>query len=148
MVEISQATLFDVAETGGGKGWATWRLMRDMWMRGQAFAFHADGQLLATAGLYPMKPELAETLVGYPLLLKALRPSEVGAAEVWFSPGPSAGRQMLGIVRHARLTLRAAPYRRIVCNCTSHEGVRFARLSGLRFAARHELGELWECPVS
>lgn len=144
MVEISPATLFDVAATSGGKGWATWRLMREMWMHGDAFAFHVAGKLVATAGLYPLQPTLTEVLAGYPQLLEALQPGAPGTAEVWFSPGPAAGPHMLGIVRHARLTLSAAPYRRIVCICTSSQGARFARLSGLRFSARHELGELWE----
>lgn len=148
MVDIGAASIFDIVSLTGGRGWARWRLVREMWRRGESFAFHAAGELVAVAGLYPLQGGVGELITGYPQLLKALRPSEPDVAEVWFEPGPLAHVHMRGVVRLARLTLQAAPYRRIVCNCTSSEGVHFARLTGLRLSARHELGELWECPGS
>lgn len=119
----SPATIFELAELSHAMTRIHWQIAKDMWRKGATYAFRADGQLVALAGLFPV---------------------EGGQyTELWFSPAPAAADHMGPIVRQSRLTLARVPYRGIYTIVRTEAGQRIARLLGFRHEGNYELGEVW-----
>lgn len=122
-VVVAPATLVDLAEASAGLTRMQWGLVRELYAKGQFFAFRAGGELVAIAGFNPLGTD--------------------GQAELFFNPTPAARRHMPGIIHTGRLTILAAPYRDIVTVCISDAGKLFAKRLGFAFAAHSDLGEVW-----
>jgi hypothetical protein len=125
-VTVARADLFDLAALGGATSRAQWHLVRDIADRGDTYALREDGDLIGLAFFVPIGEIEGMTVI-----------------EVNFNPAPAASRAMLGIVRAARLTIEASPYRAIVTICRSEAGKRFAALAGFFPAGQSERGEVW-----
>lgn len=121
-VTTAPATVADLAALSGVVTRGQWRLVRELAAAGDTYALHAGAELVGLAFFLPIAP---------------------GAVEVNFNVAPSSSRHMLGIVRAARLTIDAAPYRQVVTVCRSKAGQRFAALVGFSRAGVCELGEIW-----
>lgn len=119
----SPATIFELAELSHAMTRIHWQIAKDMWRKGATYAFRADGQLVALAGLFPLEGGQI--------------------TELWFSPAPAAADHMLSIVRQSKLTLAQTPYRGIYTIARSEAGQRIARLLGFTRAGSVELGEIW-----
>lgn len=143
-VTIEPATLLDVVELAGGRGWLVWRVLRKMWMEGKSWAFRRDGELVAVAGLFPLPANAADAYRAVAPDIAATLEGGEDMAEAWFEFSRKAPPALLGIARLTRLTLAAQTYRRIICLCTSSEGARFAALTGFRREGAYQPGELWE----
>jgi hypothetical protein len=122
----SPATIFELADLAGAMTRLHWSIAKGLARSSHSYAFHAGDELVALAGLLP------EQLPGGGLV-----------TELWFCPGPKAGRHMLGIVQASKLTLARSPYRGIYTICRSEPGKRLARLLGFSPAGSSELGEIW-----
>jgi hypothetical protein len=75
-------------------------------------------------------PAYALTRGGRVVMIAGLVPLPGGGAGGWFVPGPGAASAMRAMVRHARLTLAAAPYRPVIVQVKSEAGRRIARAIG------------------
>lgn len=122
----SPATIFELAELAGAMTRAHWSVAKSLARKSSTYAFHADGELVALAGLSPMALEDGGLVT-----------------ELWFCPGPKAGPHVPGITRQAKLTLAKSPYRGIYTICGSDAGKRFARVLGFLPFRSSELGEIW-----
>jgi hypothetical protein len=121
----SPATIFQLADAAGALTRAHWAVAKAMWKGGTTYAFHADADLIALAGLYPLELDAGPV------------------TELWFCPLAGAGAHVGGITRLARLTLAQSPYPAIYTICRSEEGKRFARVLGFKPAGSSDLGEIW-----
>lgn len=119
----SPATIFELAELSHAMTRIHWQIAKEMWRKGATYAFRADGQLVALAGLFPLEGGQI--------------------TELWFSPAPAAADHMTGIIRQARLTLAQTPYRGIYTIARSEAGQRIARVLGFSRAGSVDLGEIW-----
>ncbi len=122
----SPATIFELADLAGAMSRVHWSIAKSLARKSSTYAFRADGELIALAGLSPMAIEGGGLVT-----------------ELWFCPGPHAGPHVAGITRLAKLTLAKSPYRGIYTICRSEAGKRFARVLGFLPAGSSELGEIW-----
>ena len=116
-------TLFDIAELGKARTRLHWWVLKEMLVNGQNFAGREDGRLVALWGVYPMGDDVGEA---------------------WFNVDLVAAKNMLPLIRHARLTRSWLPYREIVTICVSEQGKRIAKAMGFSFCEPSEFGEVWK----
>lgn len=127
---VTPATLLDLAELAGGAlPFAHWAFLRAQVTLGPSWVLRAaDGAAIAAAGL-------------------ARLPNGAWCHEVWFLPGPDAGRHLRTIVRATRLTLSQGDYGPILAAIQTAEGARLASLVGFEKVdgvPRVQGGEVWQ----
>lgn len=120
---VLPATLADLAEVAGSASPVRWVLLRRQLEGGPSAAVRdATGRAVAVGGVFRETPD---------------------AGELWLAAGCEAARHIFALARACRLTVAAAPYRRIGTITTTKAGARLARLAGLRSFGDLAGGEFW-----
>jgi hypothetical protein len=116
------ASIFDMAEHGGGRTALQWAVLKEMHQNGDSWFVSREGVPVGLFGIYPLGD---------------------GIGEAWFNVAEGAAKSMLALVRAIRLTLPATDYREIVTICTTVEGARVAKAIGFQRSGACDIGEIW-----